>query len=264
MARQRAVRWFFARGWLIAGAVAVCLASCREHRSALESRVIEPRLSRTDWDPFHPHTRGDVVLATRLVANVAEMSTDPHAWNDRAAVLHENAMLYNAPELLADSLTACDRALWLAPELPEALFNRALVLEWLGLRDDAREAWMTYLTRDSGPWAAEAREHLRGLEKQPLFLERVDRADPAALRVLARSNPSDTRSLGTANILGRWGSAVAKNDTREAERQLAIARELGRELVRFNGDLMLAQAVAAIDATHDRLILAAAHVDYDQ
>ncbi|HET7436184.1 MAG TPA: hypothetical protein VFN10_15850, partial [Thermoanaerobaculia bacterium] len=194
---------------------------------------------------------------------MSEANSDPHAWNDLAVALHENAVLHDAPELLADSLTACDRALSLDAELPESLFNRALVLEKLGLRDAAREAWSAYLTRDSGPWAAEAREHLRNLERRVSFLGQAERADPAGLRTLARSDPSDARSTGSARILGRWGLAMQKSDTREAERQLAIARELGAELARANGDRMLAQAVAAIDATQDRATLAAAHVDYD-
>ena len=57
-----------------------------------------------------------------------------------------------------------DRALSVDASYPAALFNRALILEHLGLNAEARKAWDRYLSVDaSSPWANEARQHLRRL-----------------------------------------------------------------------------------------------------
>jgi CHAT domain-containing protein len=264
MARPGAVTRFLAHlGWIVAVVMAPFLVACHESRS--EARTVEPRLSAAGWAPFQPRMRGTAVaVPARPIAKVAETATDPRAWSDLSVARHEDAIRHDAPELLAEALTACDRALSLDPALPEALFNRSLILEKLGLRDDAREAWTTYLTHDSGPWAAEAREHIHRLTRGASFLERVDRADPAALRTLAQSDPQEARGDGTMTVLGRWGSAMGMNDVRGAERQLAIARELGAEVARVNGDRQLERSVAAIDAATNRALLAAAHVDYEK
>jgi tetratricopeptide (TPR) repeat protein len=63
------------------------------------------------------------------------------------------------------ALTAATQAADLDPSLAEARFNLALILEALSRRDEAREAWETYLEADStSPWAEEAQTHIRVLE----------------------------------------------------------------------------------------------------
>lgn len=67
---------------------------------------------------------------------------------------------------LESALAACDRALRIDPNSPDALFNRAVALQALG-RPDAVAAYDRYLAVDpNSPWAAEAKSHrdlLRGL-----------------------------------------------------------------------------------------------------
>ncbi|HEY6229776.1 MAG TPA: hypothetical protein VIW64_00815 [Pyrinomonadaceae bacterium] len=49
----------------------------------------------------------------------------------------------------------------------EALFNKALAQQQLGMRREAKESWTLYLQKDpSSPWAAEARKHLDAIEKE--------------------------------------------------------------------------------------------------
>ena len=73
----------------------------------------------------------------------------------------------------ADLLRArecADRATEADPTLAEARFNRAVVLEHQGSRDEARTAWEHYLKIDgNSPWSAEARRHIQALttEKSP-------------------------------------------------------------------------------------------------
>ena len=85
---------------------------------------------------------------------------DADTWNDLAAAQLVAAMELEQPSRLGNALAAADRALRLEPSSPEALFNRALILERLGLRDASDASWQRYLQIDSSsPWAGEAKEH---------------------------------------------------------------------------------------------------------
>ena len=65
------------------------------------------------------------------------------------------------------ALRAADRARALAPNLPAALFNRALALEQLRRTGEARTAWEAYLAADpASEWADEARERMATLDKK--------------------------------------------------------------------------------------------------
>jgi tetratricopeptide (TPR) repeat protein len=62
------------------------------------------------------------------------------------------------------ALRSLDEALGLNPALAEAAFNRALLLERLGRRDEALAAWDRYLAIDgASAWAGEARRHRAAL-----------------------------------------------------------------------------------------------------
>ena len=99
----------------------------------------------------------------RLSAETKRAPRDATAWSDLAAAQYA-AALDGRASLYPEALAAADRALAIDARYPEALFNRALILERLGLHEQARAAWQRYLDRDpSSPWAAEAREHLTRL-----------------------------------------------------------------------------------------------------
>lgn len=70
-------------------------------------------------------------------------------------------------EDLAQSLEEFTKATELDGNLLEALFNKSLALQELGLPRQAKEAWTLYLQKDpSSPWADEARKHLALIENQ--------------------------------------------------------------------------------------------------
>lgn len=213
----------------------------------------------------HPRAALPILMAE------AEKSNRGEAWSNLAAALHETAMRDNAPELLAESLAASDRALSLQPQSPEALFNRAIVIDHLGLRDDAREAWDRYLAIDStSEWADEARTHSNALQPVEPFLDRLDRqydrvsTDPAIAMALTRSDPFGARGMAVKEVLGRWGKAVLAHDEVAADRHLRVARQLGAAVVVVQRDRMLERAVATIDASSGtkRSLLASAHSEY--
>jgi CHAT domain-containing protein len=264
-----------------------------------DGRPIEPRLSGgIDWAPFRPHpneasmtpaksrgsddddaahVNGVALLLTGRTAQAlskleaaAASSNNPAAWNDLAVALHEAAMRYDVPEQIAHALAAADRALALDPEYAEALFNRALMLQRLGFRDDALTAWNRYLDVDAGSgWAVEARAHAAALAPQQPFQDQLDRRydavlrDPAVAKELTARDPFGARGACAKVVLGRWGQAVLRGDERDAARHLQVARRLAAPVTR-NGDHLVERAIAAIDAAHGdaRVELATAHATY--
>jgi tetratricopeptide (TPR) repeat protein len=87
--------------------------------------------------------------------------------NDLAAAYLARARAQNRTEDLSKALAAAERARQLRPDLVEASFNRALVLEELHLNDQAEAAWVEYQSVDrSSPWSGEAERRLRALRSR--------------------------------------------------------------------------------------------------
>lgn len=265
--------------------------------SLLRTRPVEARLTGLAWTPFAPQrpvatrnagpTRGvpsDVWPQQRTgllelligdprdavtTLEKASATNDPAVWSDLAAAYYEVAVRHEAPHFLADALAAADRALAIEPDRAEALFNRALILERLGLRIDARVAWSRCLASGSGTgWDDEARKHREALVPERPFLEVLDSdydrigRDPAAAAAIYARDPFGARGQGVVEVLGRWGHATLRGDERDAARHLNVARQLGHVVAR-GGDRTLERAVAAIDGAGDRrMLLARAHADF--
>lgn len=207
----------------------------------------------------------------RLRSMASARGVGARVWSDLAAAHYVAATGDDDPSNLARALVAVDAALSIDPELPEARFNRGLIIESLGLRDQARDEWNIYLRLDAGSkWADEARDHLRALAPQTAFRDELERSynqitsSPEAARAMARRYPLEARTWGETEILGRWASAEKSGDQAAAEKHLGLAREFGRELVEHRGDRMLAALVAAIDRadTSQRVSLVQAHLDF--
>jgi CHAT domain-containing protein len=192
-------------------------------------------------------------------------------WNDLAAAQYATASRDGRASLYPEALAASDRALQLDPGLPEALFNHALVLERLGLTQQAHDAWQRYLATDpSSQWAEEARTRLGRLTLNTtatLFqrdLPRLEHGDTTVVDSMVKRYPQQTRSWAEAELLGQWGEAFARGDAAAADRELNVARSIGDALLRASGERLLHDAVAAIDnaGAARRARVAAAHVAY--
>jgi CHAT domain-containing protein len=194
-----------------------------------------------------------------LQRSVAAFPTDATAWSDLSAAHTANAeQLRDAGELCA-ALAAADRALDLAPSLPEALFNRAASLEALSLRAAAAAAFDEYLTVDgTSQWAVEARQRSQLLRREATELElwrksvaeleRVGQTvDPAVVREAVVRFPQQIRTFGERIFLTRWGAAVLRNDPAETAAMLTLARTIGQTLETTRGESYLADAVRSID-----------------
>jgi CHAT domain-containing protein/tetratricopeptide (TPR) repeat protein len=215
----------------------------------------------------------DAIARLRIAAQ--RSSGDATSWSDLAAAEYATALQQRRPSLYPVALAHTDQAIRLDPKLGEALFNRALILERLGLTQAAREAWDRYLLVDpSSNWANEARAHLKRIpastgesifkRDQPALENAAVRGDQRTVDAAVDRQRQQSRAWGEAEYLGRWGDAVQQGNDTEASRQLAIARAIGEALVRLSGESLLHDAVAVIDGAPAprRATLAGAHATY--
>lgn len=212
---------------------------------------------------------GDAIARLRKAAESAP--NDARAWSDLAAAEYAAALRLGRASLYPQALAHADRALRADANLSEALFNRGLILERLGLTIQAREAWDRYLRSDpSSPWAEEARHHLQQLPQstsdlmfrrdQPRLESAAARGDLATVAELVGRYPQQCRTWAEVEYLGRWGEALQRGDESAAARELAIARAIGEVLQRTSGESLLHDACAAIETAPAQL--ARAHVAY--
>jgi tetratricopeptide (TPR) repeat protein len=213
--------------------------------------------------------------AARLRAAAQSGPGDAKTWSDLAAAEYVAGRGLGRPSLYPVALADADRALRIDPRSPEALFNRALILERLGLTGAARDAWNAYLGVDpSSAWADEAREHLQRLppvtgesqfqRAQPRLESASLAGDQAAVDAITAGHPLQCRTWAEAEYLGRWAEALQSGDGVRAARQLIVARRIGDALLRLSGEALLHDAVVAIDraSPERRAAIAAAHVVY--
>ncbi|HEX7150308.1 MAG TPA: CHAT domain-containing protein [Thermoanaerobaculia bacterium] len=199
------------------------------------------------------------LAAAAFLENAARAANDARSWSDLAAARYAAAEDLQRPSLYPEALAAADRALQIEPALPEALFNRALILERLRLTGEARRMWTHYLEIDgTSPWATEARARLQALPATTTTLEfekerpRLERAAAAGDREVVRSvvsrYPERARALAETEWLGMWGEAVQRGDSAAADAILTLARMVGEALTARTGEALLHESVAAIDA----------------
>jgi CHAT domain-containing protein len=209
--------------------------------------------------------------AIRVMSGIVRSAPDANTWSDLSAARYMLAVKTSDAAQLAEALAAADAALRIDPTLPEALFNRALTIERLGARQQARLAWKRYLEVDrTGPWADEARQHLAALAPGADFRSELTRKyaslerDPRIARALAARFPQDARVWGETEILGRWAEAAKRNDLADSGRHLRIAHAFGEELATSRGDSMLQAAARAVERadSSNREVLANAHLRF--
>ncbi|MEA2489803.1 MAG: hypothetical protein QOH21_1595, partial [Acidobacteriota bacterium] len=195
---------------------------------------------------------------TRLREAAAKRPDDAATWSDVAAGEYAEALRSGRPSRFPVALAAADRALRIDAKHAEASFNRALILERLGLTQEARAAWERYLAIDGGsPWAAEARQRLGKLPRQTsqsLFqheLPRLESAaaagDTATVRAVVSAYPQQSRAWAEAEWPAQWAEALRRGDPPAAARALAAARATGEVLASIAGESLVRDAVARID-----------------
>jgi CHAT domain-containing protein len=253
-----------------------CDASLPDHHRFQLARAAQPPTMHSR-DPAAAHLLAVTALVTRItdVATLdravddlqraaAAAPCDPDFLSDLAVAHALRGTAAVDPRHLLRALAATDRALALAPDAPAPAFNRALLLEQLGLDDSARLAWQRYIARHDEPgFTDEARNAHRRLRRRlaaaaaPHDLLQLARdashgADHLALALAADSSPTRdlqrARELAFEHLLGAWGDAHRAGDLPTAERLLATTRRLGTATHESNGDCTVSASVAHIDA----------------
>lgn len=197
--------------------------------------------------------------------------------SDAAAIALAEAMQSEHPEDLPDALAYADAALERNERLPEALFNRAVILERMGLSHHAVAAWRLYLTVDgTSAWADEARQRLQKLDRPPdaktfepervKAEEAVRRGDEEGVRAFVSRYREISRAWSEVEGLGRWAEAHLEGNAAAAADHLRFARSVGTALRAVNGETLLDEAAGAVEraAGADRDGLAEAHRTYRQ
>jgi CHAT domain-containing protein len=194
-------------------------------------------------------------------------------WSDLGAARYTLAVTEKRPHELPQALADTDHALRLDPKLQDALFNRALIIEALGISEAARRAWQHYAAADlSSHWSTEAMRHLgdlRVVTTRDQFQNRLAAAslalpNTAPLIALARNYPQEARTWSEGPILANWADAFHKGDFKAAANTLTIVRTLGTALAEFNHVQSVADIVATIDHANPSVTrtLADAHAIY--
>src|SRR5216684_5858735 len=193
-----------------------------------------------------------------LESAVRQSPREAAYWSDLAAARYTHAVREKRPHELPQALADADHALRLVPALPDALFNRALIVEALGITEAARRAWQRYADVDpSTHWSSEAMNHLGRLgvvKTRDEFQRQLDLAsralqagDNGPITALARNHPQEARTWSEGPLLGYWADAVRAGKVKTASDLLSVIREMGSSLVEFNHDQSISDAVAAVD-----------------
>ncbi len=245
------------------------------------ARRIEQRVAPND--PAH---LADVALvrlaaghtdeAESLLIRAASVGPTP-SWilSDLAAARYQRFQETARAYELVQALTAVEEAAGEGHPSPELAFNRALVLESLGLRRQATAAWEEYLASDRrSAWAAEAQHHLALLrrpthvhswEAQRGLLERsAESLQPARRRALVVANRQFVRLWLQDEVFPAWARAASGGDGAEAERLLRLLRLVADDLAAASGDPLLRDATRAAESATGsaRADLLRAHLGY--
>jgi len=176
-------------------------------------------------------------------------------------------------EDLGDSLENLNKALELDNNLLEALFNRALLYESIGVLPQAEEDWRQYLERDSNSkWADDARKGLARVEQKrkntsetreeifQRFLSEFVSGDEARLWTTVSSYQNRTGNVVVEQLLDAYLEAATQNRKEDADRAMQRLSNLGHLQTRKSGDQFfsdLARFYKSATPTERELVLKA-------
>jgi CHAT domain-containing protein/Tfp pilus assembly protein PilF len=142
----------------------------------IENDLIEAT-EKTPNAPTH-HALGVFYLTQQKYADAIKEFGSALKFDDKSAKIHNDLGAAHFElsktlardkkfEDLAQSLEEFTKATELDGNLLEALFNKSLALQELGMPREAKESWTLYLQKDpSSPWADEARKNLARIESE--------------------------------------------------------------------------------------------------
>ena len=211
------------------------------------------------------HTRGlfqlvlagdeQALLDSILLLETALARIPHHAGlhSDLAAAHLRLARFRDDPVGLLRALSLVEEALLFDQDLPEAHFNRALLLELLAIKEEACAAWHSYLAIDAtSPWAEEARQHLdvctAAQDRADRGTWNANRFDLGFLDGDARHSRRSARRFGENEFLLRWATAIEHGRWEEAEKVVELSLRLGRALASSGGSALLLHTALDLDS----------------
>jgi tetratricopeptide (TPR) repeat protein len=216
---------------------------------------------------------GHVDRAVKSLTAATSSHTDrAEAWNELSVAYLESYLRDHDIRAGLRALAAARRSVELR-EAPAPLFNLAVALQTIGLRDASLAAIDRYLHLDpNSPWADELRERRLGM-KHVSFAARISalqiavaKGDAKTTDAIVAQYPQQARTWCETMFFAQWGKEHLE---KRSDRELAFIEEIGGALRRVNGDAEIADAAEVIrrkissgeSASVDAL--ARAHVDYD-
>ena len=210
----------------------------------------------------HPFCNDTALEALKRFAR-----TDAQAMSDLAAGHYLIAQREDRPLELLPALQAAESAVRMAPRLPAARFNLALIQESLGFSAESLANWDVYLTLEPGAadWNREAKSHrdplLHQTRRSParVWQDHRQRIEAAArdgrrqeLGPLMQPYPTPALTFIEEELLPRWAETGSSQDLR-------IATVAATEWSRVTGDPYLADVSRHVD----RLVSSADSVHVD-
>jgi CHAT domain-containing protein len=181
------------------------------------------------------------------------LSTDDALLADLSAAYFECATQEGRPSALIPAIAAAARAVELNAFSEAGLWNRAVALNALGARDEARAAWDAYLRVDpASEWAREARERRQSIATQrdedlwPAAAESLRRAAmngrAAETRDVVRRFPLRSVAFLEKQLLPAWGRAVLAGEREAAALELQIVSRVAAAISEVTGDALFSEA----------------------
>ncbi len=200
--------------------------------------------------------------ALELLEQAVLQAPTPAVLSDLAAVYYQVARYKSRPEDLVRALSLAERAAQQAPKFPEALFNRALILETLSLHHQAMGAWQAYRQLDpASGWSNEAANHLAHLaadldpelrwQRAKATLETtLLQGDPAARMQIVRWFRLAARDYLEQELLPLWATDVRERRLIASAQHLEVAAQLAAELHAQTGDGLWEEAIQMLGKDH--------------
>jgi CHAT domain-containing protein/Flp pilus assembly protein TadD len=267
------------------GEVKVDEAQRKRAESLLEIAVQDRRNAKS------LHARGQAYLAARQFDNAIKefeealkLSNDAKIHSDLGAALLEKGKRADANqgkgvENFARALEHLTRALELDGSLLEALFNRALTYQSLGLPEKAEQDWRQYLEKDpSSQWSNDASEQLKSVEamrqrtsQTPAqifdeFVKHMDAGETEPAWMIVRENQNRSGNVVVEQLIDNY---LDRGIDTELNRLASIAEmELVKNGDHFYADVRdfyrSANAQQRALATQARQLMKKSHAEWGQ
>src|SRR5215217_2988002 len=152
-------------------------------------------------------------------------------------------------ESFARSLTNLNKALQLDQNLLEALYNRALLHEAMGLLPQAEEDWRKYLEKDpNSKWADEARDRLSKIEQErkktsetskeifEKFLSEFNSGNEEAAWTIVSDQQNRSGNIVVEQLIDDYLAVAVQNQSEDAHQAMHRLASVGELQLRKTGD----------------------------